>query len=178
MDISWKILPATVLHQFSSTFNSVWGNVCFAFPSSSLFIVYLNHTHLEDLPRGSSQGFVWPCWRVVTSSGQFPHLNQRPSDHKLVSPTSKTPLPSISLLPFSLSLWTFHPLSAFRPCYCLTRPTCHQPWLCFLSPGLQVEDDWKYVAMVIDRIFLWVFVTVCVLGTVGLFLQPLCGFVS
>uniref|UniRef100_H3D3B2 Cholinergic receptor, nicotinic, alpha 6 n=1 Tax=Tetraodon nigroviridis TaxID=99883 RepID=H3D3B2_TETNG len=42
----------------------------------------------------------------------------------------------------------------------------------------EVEDDWKYVAMVIDRIFLWVFVTVCVLGTMGLFLQPLCGFVS
>ncbi|XP_030224977.1 neuronal acetylcholine receptor subunit alpha-3 [Gadus morhua] len=40
----------------------------------------------------------------------------------------------------------------------------------------QVEDDWKYVAMVIDRIFLWVFVTVCVLGTVGLFLQPLISF--
>uniref|UniRef100_A0A3Q3VS00 Uncharacterized protein n=1 Tax=Mola mola TaxID=94237 RepID=A0A3Q3VS00_MOLML len=35
----------------------------------------------------------------------------------------------------------------------------------------KVEDDWKYVAMVIDRIFLWVFVTVCVLGTLGLFLR-------
>uniref|UniRef100_A0A8C8A3A2 Cholinergic receptor, nicotinic, alpha 6 n=1 Tax=Oryzias sinensis TaxID=183150 RepID=A0A8C8A3A2_9TELE len=44
--------------------------------------------------------------------------------------------------------------------------------------GSQVEDDWKYVAMVIDRIFLWVFVTVCVLGTMGLFLQPLISFLS
>lgn len=43
-------------------------------------------------------------------------------------------------------------------------------------PSPQVEDDWKYVAMVIDRIFLWVFVTVCVLGTLGLFLQPLISF--
>lgn len=42
----------------------------------------------------------------------------------------------------------------------------------------EVEDDWKYVAMVIDRIFLWVFVAVCVLGTMGLFMQPLFGFVS
>ncbi|MED6288296.1 Neuronal acetylcholine receptor subunit alpha-3 [Characodon lateralis] len=42
----------------------------------------------------------------------------------------------------------------------------------------EVEDDWKYVAMVIDRIFLWVFVMVCVLGTMGLFIQPLFGFVS
>ncbi|XP_032806244.1 neuronal acetylcholine receptor subunit beta-4-like isoform X2 [Petromyzon marinus] len=36
-----------------------------------------------------------------------------------------------------------------------------------------VIEDWKYVAMVIDRLFLWIFVVVCVVGTVGLFLQPL-----
>ncbi|NXA50060.1 ACHA6 protein, partial [Nothocercus julius] len=37
----------------------------------------------------------------------------------------------------------------------------------------EVEDDWKYVAMVIDRVFLWVFIILCVFGIAGLFLQPL-----
>lgn len=38
---------------------------------------------------------------------------------------------------------------------------------------MQVSEDWKYVAMVIDRLFLWIFVFVCVFGTVSMFLQPL-----
>lgn len=36
-----------------------------------------------------------------------------------------------------------------------------------------MSEDWKYVAMVIDRLFLWIFVFVCVFGTIGMFLQPL-----
>lgn len=35
---------------------------------------------------------------------------------------------------------------------------------------LQVSDDWKYVAMVLDRILLWLFSFACVAGTCGIIL--------
>ncbi|XP_023390075.1 neuronal acetylcholine receptor subunit beta-2 [Pteropus vampyrus] len=45
---------------------------------------------------------------------------------------------------------------------------------CARQPPLEhVSEDWKYVAMVIDRLFLWIFVFVCVFGTIAMFLQPL-----
>lgn len=34
-----------------------------------------------------------------------------------------------------------------------------------------IEEDWKYVAMVLDRLFLWVFTCACVFGTAGIILQ-------
>lgn len=36
---------------------------------------------------------------------------------------------------------------------------------------LQVEEDWKYVAMVLDRLFLWIFCFACVFGTALIVLQ-------
>ncbi|XP_067931548.1 acetylcholine receptor subunit beta-like 2 [Watersipora subatra] len=35
----------------------------------------------------------------------------------------------------------------------------------------QILEDWKYVAMVVDRLFLWLFTTACVVGTFGIILQ-------
>lgn len=34
-----------------------------------------------------------------------------------------------------------------------------------------IREDWKYVAMVLDRLFLWLFTIACVVGTAGIFLQ-------
>jgi hypothetical protein len=38
---------------------------------------------------------------------------------------------------------------------------------------LQAENEWRFIAMVLDRAFLWLFVIVCLLGTTTLFIQPL-----
>eukprot|EP00058_Branchiostoma_floridae_P009115 XP_002594603.1 hypothetical protein BRAFLDRAFT_121739 [Branchiostoma floridae] len=39
--------------------------------------------------------------------------------------------------------------------------------------GAAVSDEWSFVALVIDRVCLWLFIIVCVLGTLGLFFEPL-----
>ena len=36
---------------------------------------------------------------------------------------------------------------------------------------LQVIEDWKYVAMVLDRLFLWIFTVAVLVGTAGIILQ-------
>lgn len=36
---------------------------------------------------------------------------------------------------------------------------------------MQVVEDWRYVAIVLDRLFLWLFLTACVVGTLGIVLQ-------
>lgn len=41
----------------------------------------------------------------------------------------------------------------------------------FSFVSLQVEEDWKYVAMVLDRMFLWIFAIACVVGTALIILQ-------
>lgn len=40
----------------------------------------------------------------------------------------------------------------------------------------QVVQDWKFVAQVLDRIFLWAFLTVSVLGTILIFTPALMMF--
>ncbi|XP_074649881.1 acetylcholine receptor subunit alpha-like isoform X2 [Tubulanus polymorphus] len=35
----------------------------------------------------------------------------------------------------------------------------------------QAREDWKYVAMILDRLFLWIFTTACVVGTLGIIIQ-------
>lgn len=41
----------------------------------------------------------------------------------------------------------------------------------FRFVSLQVVEDWKFVSMVLDRFFLWVFTLSCVGGTLGIIFE-------
>jgi len=35
----------------------------------------------------------------------------------------------------------------------------------------QIKEDWKYIALVLDRLFLWLFTTACTVGTIGIIFE-------
>ena len=45
------------------------------------------------------------------------------------------------------------------------------PQINFISSKFQVKEDWKFVAMVLDRLFLWIFTLAVIVGTAGIILQ-------
>ncbi|KAL2090572.1 hypothetical protein ACEWY4_012835 [Coilia grayii] len=99
------------------------------------------------------------------------------------SPTNGRPPAWKSRMPKSRSAMS---LSAAKGPSHLTSPVTLSPALQVAVDSVQyiadhlraehadfsVKEEWKYVAMVIDRIFLWMFIFVCVMGTAGLFLPP------
>lgn len=68
---------------------------------------------------------------------------------------------------FETSVWKTIPQSAIESIDKIARNVREEELI------MQSENDWKFVAMVIDRCFLWIFVLVCIVGTTTLFVQPL-----
>ena len=64
-------------------------------------------------------------------------------------------------------------LRYFKQASCLdTRDcSCLITLILDLSSALQVKEDWKYVAMVMDRLFLWIFTVAVLVGSAGIILQ-------
>ncbi|KAL7646558.1 UNVERIFIED_CONTAM: hypothetical protein RMT77_001809 [Armadillidium vulgare] len=55
-----------------------------------------------------------------------------------------------------------------RTCWCVNFIAEHTR----LKEGsTKVKEDWKYVAMVLDRLFLWIFTLAVLVGTAGIILQ-------
>ncbi|XP_035915303.1 acetylcholine receptor subunit alpha-like isoform X1 [Anopheles stephensi] len=55
-----------------------------------------------------------------------------------------------------------------RSCFCVRFIAEHTK---MLEDSTKVKEDWKYVAMVLDRLFLWIFTLAVLAGTAGIILQ-------
>ncbi|XP_049842741.1 acetylcholine receptor subunit alpha-like isoform X3 [Schistocerca gregaria] len=97
----------------------------------------------------------------------------------------KSPPPLPPLPPLGLGLAAPpHPQGALRspPAFPHSRcpPEVHRSCFCvrfiaehtrMLEDSTKVKEDWKYVAMVLDRLFLWIFTLAVLVGTAGIILQ-------
>nr|CAD7577273.1 unnamed protein product [Timema californicum] len=55
-----------------------------------------------------------------------------------------------------------------KSCFCVRFIAEHTK---MLEESTKVKEDWKYVAMVLDRLFLWIFTLAVLVGTAGIILQ-------
>ncbi|XP_055585962.1 acetylcholine receptor subunit alpha-like isoform X6 [Uranotaenia lowii] len=60
------------------------------------------------------------------------------------------------------------PIEIHRSCFCVRFIAEHTK---MLEDSTKVKEDWKYVAMVLDRLFLWIFTLAVLAGTAGIILQ-------
>lgn len=67
----------------------------------------------------------------------------------------------------------FFPFQCSRFSFSLLPTSCTSffHWPFSLLCRHQVIEDWKYVALVLDRLFLWIFTIACLVGTCGIILQ-------
>ncbi|XP_037955340.1 acetylcholine receptor subunit alpha-like isoform X1 [Teleopsis dalmanni] len=85
-----------------------------------------------------------------------PDVNMKPSVMK--SPVLNNPAFSHSKCPPSVH----------RSCFCVRFIAEHTK---MQEDSIKVKEDWKYVAMVLDRLFLWIFTLAVLAGTAGIILQ-------
>ncbi|XP_030764605.1 acetylcholine receptor subunit alpha-like [Sitophilus oryzae] len=60
------------------------------------------------------------------------------------------------------------PPEIHKSCFCVRFIAEHTK---MVEDSTKVKEDWKYVAMVLDRLFLWIFTLAVLVGTAGIILQ-------
>ncbi|GLV41155.1 nicotinic Acetylcholine Receptor alpha4 [Carabus blaptoides fortunei] len=81
-----------------------------------------------------------------------------PEDRDIKSPVLRNPAFSHSRCPPEIH----------KSCFCVRFIAEHTK---MLEDSTKVKEDWKYVAMVLDRLFLWIFTLAVLVGTAGIILQ-------
>uniref|UniRef100_A0A8C2F7D1 Cholinergic receptor, nicotinic, beta 4 (neuronal) n=1 Tax=Cyprinus carpio TaxID=7962 RepID=A0A8C2F7D1_CYPCA len=147
-------------------------------PPTSLDVPLIGNVCVLNVHHRSPSTHSMPDWVKLVFQVRLPALlfMQRPlgnSARRRLRDPGSSPLgftdPRKSCVSSSASALLAASASLSSPGHFYISRVINEP----VSVHPQVIEDWKYVAMVVDRLFLWIFVMVCVVGTLGLFLQPL-----
>ncbi|XP_037968157.1 acetylcholine receptor subunit alpha-like [Plutella xylostella] len=119
----------------------------------------LTHTTYLNSGMGESNRFGGSC--IVHGSSEGGALTGAPdlAEDEALSPVPDPPVG------FSHSAC---PPEVHRTCFCVRFIAEHTR---MLEESTKVKEDWKYVAMVLDRLFLWIFTLAVLVGTAGIILQ-------
>ncbi|XP_049869914.1 acetylcholine receptor subunit alpha-like [Pectinophora gossypiella] len=115
----------------------------------------LTHTTYLNSGMGESNRFGGSC--VVHGSSEGGALGA--AEDEALSPVPDPP-PGFS--------HSACPPEVHKTCFCVRFIAEHTR---MLEDSTKVKEDWKYVAMVLDRLFLWIFTLAVLVGTAGIILQ-------
>ncbi|XP_063824276.1 acetylcholine receptor subunit alpha-like isoform X1 [Ostrinia nubilalis] len=117
----------------------------------------LTHTTYLNSGMGESNRFGGSC--VVHGSTEGGGAGLAGADEETLSPVPDPP-PGFS--------HSACPPEVHKTCFCVRFIAEHTR---MLEDSTKVKEDWKYVAMVLDRLFLWIFTLAVLVGTAGIILQ-------
>ncbi|XP_050518811.1 acetylcholine receptor subunit alpha-like isoform X7 [Diabrotica virgifera virgifera] len=164
------LIFAMILVSISICVTVVVLNVHFRSPQTHKMSPWVKRVFIHILPRllvmkrptyifetRSSGPFGGSCQIHGPLTGALP-LTDAEDESGLKSPVLHNPAYSHSRCPPEIH----------KSCFCVRFIAEHTK---MLEDSTKVKEDWKYVAMVLDRLFLWIFTLAVLVGTAGIILQ-------
>ncbi|KAJ8984751.1 hypothetical protein NQ317_005016, partial [Molorchus minor] len=150
--------PSTCLYPYHTTVHRDEGSPKRRFPSRAPSKEELSPSLADGGPFGGSCQIHGPVSVPHSESGEMTAPADADADNGIKSPVLRNPAYSHSRCPPEVH----------KSCFCVRFIAEHTK---MLEASTKVKEDWKYVAMVLDRLFLWIFTLAVLVGTAGIILQ-------
>ncbi|XP_063930570.1 acetylcholine receptor subunit alpha-like isoform X2 [Zophobas morio] len=149
--------PSTCLYPYHTTMHRDEGSPKRRYPSRSPSKEDLSPSLEDGGPFGGSCQIHGPVAPLPHSESEDLTVSGE-ADNGIKSPVLRNPAFSHSRCPPEIH----------KSCFCVRFIAEHTK---MLEDSTKVKEDWKYVAMVLDRLFLWIFTLAVLVGTAGIILQ-------
>ncbi|XP_075147158.1 nicotinic acetylcholine receptor alpha4 isoform X3 [Haematobia irritans] len=175
------LIFAMILVSISICVTVVVLNVHFRSPQTHRMAPWVKNVFIDHLPKflfikrpiynfDTSLTATGPFGGSCQIHGPIPPLTQSESDDMTAVPDLEVG-PSGIKSPILANAGFSHtkcPPRVHRSCFCVQFIAEHTR---MQEDSTKVKEDWKYVAMVLDRLFLWIFTLAVLAGTAGIILQ-------